>query len=268
MLSRPAPHPCGPRTRLWAIALTGLLCVQSLANETLVFCLEKADVRPWRTQDGGGLNIELLNRVAKRLDIKFQYQGIPWKRCLGALKANEFSGAIGASFKADRLEMGAYPGGNKADAAKRLNFDRYVLVRRKGGNVDWDGKTFRNLEGAVGVQLGYSIADHLRGMGVTVDEGSQQARELALKLVVGRLAAAAMLDGEVSNLQTNDAKLAAHLEILPTPLVEKPYFLMLSQALVNTRPELAARIWNTIEEIRNSPAYQKLERETVEGSAR
>ncbi|CAN5357157.1 hypothetical protein BH11PSE11_BH11PSE11_37920 [soil metagenome] len=235
------------------------------AAETLVLCLEKADVRPWRTAEGGGLNIELLNRVAKRLDLGFEYRGMPWKRCLAQLKSNEVSGAIGASFKAERLEIGVYPGGDKPDVDKRLNFDRYVLIRRRDSAVQWDGKSFKGLDAPIGVQLGYSIADNLRAMKVEVDEGSQRANELALKLIAGRISAAAMLDGEAATLIAGDAKLAAQLEILHTPLVEKPYFLILSHALHSSKPDLTARIWNTIRDVRNSPDYQKLEHDAHAG---
>lgn len=266
---------CGIGIFLFAL-LVAWPRAEALATESLVFCVEKADVRPWLTQDGGGLNIELLNRVAKLLDINFSYSGMPWKRCLAQIKANEVAGAIGASFKTERLEMGAYPGilgtgtigVSKPDANKRLNVDRYVLMRRKGGAVQWDGKILRGVDGAIGIQLGYSIGDSLRGMGQNVDEGSQRARELAQKLSVGRLGAAAMLDGEATSLMAVDPKLAAQLEILPTPLSEKPYFLMLSHALLGSRPELAIRIWNAVEQVRNSAAYQKLERDTIQESSR
>ena len=249
---------------LCAAILAFMLLPRAQASESIVFCLENADVRPWRTKDLGGLNIDLLNEVAKRLNLHFTYRGMPWKRCLAQLKANELNGAIGASFKAERIEMGAYPGGSKPDAAKRMNFDKYVVLRRKGSAVQWDGKNFFGVDGPVGIQLGYSIGDVLRKLGVTMDETSHRARELAFKLTSGQVAAAAMLDGEASSLLTNDTNLASRLEVLPTPLVEKPYFVMFSHAFVAARPELANRIWNAIEEVRNSAAYQAAERDALD----
>ncbi|MBL8470953.1 MAG: transporter substrate-binding domain-containing protein [Rhodocyclaceae bacterium] len=245
------------------VSLTAIcmFAATAVAGETLALCVEKADVRPWRTQDGGGLNIDLLNRVAGNLGLRFDYRGMPWKRCLAELKANAVAGAIGASFKADRLELAVYPGGNPPDASKRLNVDRYVVLRRKGAKVDWDGKAFSYLDGAVGIQLGYSVGDQLRAMGVKVDEGTQKGAELLHKLAAGRLAAAAMLDGEaVFVLDTNPA-LAAEIQILPQPLVEKPYFLVFSHEFARSQADLAGRIWQAIATVRNSAEYQKLERD-------
>ncbi|MET7014217.1 transporter substrate-binding domain-containing protein [Uliginosibacterium flavum] len=246
----------------------GLLCcgmagfaLGAAAADKLVFCAEDRDIRPWITRDGRGLNFELLNRVARQAGLRFEYRQTSWKRCLEDLKQNSVDGAFGASFKAERLEFGAYPGGERADPRKRLNMDRYVLVRPKGARVDWDGKRLSGLKGPVGVQLGYSIADHLRSMGVAVDEGSPGAAELLRKLLAGHVEAVAMLDGEARSLLAEDLRYAALLEIVAQPLVEKPYYLLLSHRFLAARPELAEAIWQGIEQVRESRDYQALEKQ-------
>jgi polar amino acid transport system substrate-binding protein len=240
-----------------------LACAPAAAKETITLCFERQQVLPWRTLEHRGLNFELLDEVARRLDIKFDYQSMPWKRCLEQLKDNQVGGAFAVSFSADRLAVGAYPGGDQPDAGKRMHVDRYVLVRRKGGRIEWDGKAFHHVDGAVGVQLGYSVGDFLRHLNVPVDEGSQRASELAQKLVAGRLAGAALGGGDAASLM--QGPLRAQLELLPLPLIEKPYYLLLARALVGAHPQLAGRIWKTIEQVRNSPAYQKRLREELEG---
>jgi polar amino acid transport system substrate-binding protein len=250
------------RYRLFAMALLAMAsaCAPALAKDTITLCFERQEVLPWRTVAGKGLNFELLNEVSRRLDIKFDYQSMPWKRCLEQIKSNEVGGAFAVSFNPERLVIGAYPGGLQPDPARRMHIDRYVLVRRKGARIEWDGKALRNVDGAIGVQLGYSVGDFLRGLNAPVDEGSQRANELAQKLIAGRLSAAAIGGGDASNLM--NGPLARQLEVLPVPLIEKPYYLMLSRALVASNPQLAERIWRTIEEVRTSAAYRKLERET------
>jgi polar amino acid transport system substrate-binding protein len=226
-------------------------------RETVTLCFEAQDVLPWRTEKGGGLNFVLLKMVEQRLDIHFDFQSIPWKRCLAQLKANSVDGAFAVSYKPDRRELGEYPGGQQVDASKRMHIDRYVVIRRKGSKVDWDGKSFQNLDGAIGFQLGYSVGDVLRAQNLEVDEGSQRADELARKLIAGRLAAAAVGGSDANSLMRGP--LAPQLEQLPVPIIEKPYFLILSHAMAASRPQLAERIWRAVEEARNSPAYRKIE---------
>jgi polar amino acid transport system substrate-binding protein len=234
--------------------------VAATAKETITLCFERQEVLPWRTLTHRGLNFDLLERVAAKLDVHFDYQSMPWKRCLEQLKDNQVGGAFAVSFSRDRLRIGVFPGGATPDASKRMHVDRYVLVRRKGSRVHWDGKSFSNLDGAIGIQLGYSVGDFLRKHNVQVDEGSQRATELIQKLVAGRLNAAALGGGDAAALMRGP--MASRLEVLPVPLIEKPYFLLLSQALVDSNPDLAARIWKTIEEVRSSAAYRKLERDS------
>lgn len=247
-----------PGTRRCCIAMLLALSLPAAASrETVTLCYEAQDVLPWRTEKGGGLNFALLKMVEQRLDIRFDFQSIPWKRCLAQLKSNAVDGAFAVSYKPDRRELGEYPGGVQVDAGKRMHIDRYVVLRRKGSKVEWDGKHFSNLDGAVGFQLGYSVGDVLRAQNLEVDEGSQRADELARKLIAGRLAAAAVGGSDAAGLMRGP--LGAQLEQLPTPIVEKPYFLILSHALVASRPQLAARIWGAMEQARNSAAYKKLE---------
>jgi polar amino acid transport system substrate-binding protein len=247
--------------RFLAFCLLGLGAGTAMAapRPTVPLCFERQEVLPWRTLDGGGLNFELLNEVARRAGIEFDYQSMPWKRCLAQLKANQVGGAFAVSFSRERLALGAYPGGLNPDPERRTHVDRYLLVRRKGSRVDWNGKRFQNLDGRIGFQLGYSVGDFLRAQGVLVDEGSQRSDELLQKLVSGRIDAAALGGGDALRLVRGP--LGKEIEVLPVPLLEKPYFLMLSHAFVAQQPLLAERIWSTIAEVRNSPAYRKRERE-------
>jgi polar amino acid transport system substrate-binding protein len=252
---------------LFAICAALLPAAALAANDTLTFCVEAADVRPYRTRNGEGLNFILLNRVAESQGFRFVYQPMSWPRCLAQLKAGAVDGAIAASYKADRTEYGAYPGGAIADPEKRLHTDRYVVLRRKGKGGDWDGKTFRDLEGRVGVQLGYSAIEQLQKLGVPIDDGAQSPDALMQKLAAGRVAMAAMLEGEARTLIARTPALADSIEILAAPLVEKPYYLLLSHPLLKSNPRQANAIWDGIEKVRKSPAYQKDERDALNGTA-
>lgn len=256
--------------RLMAVALVVPVVLVALvpiraahAAGPLNFCFEMADVRPWRTAAGAGLNFELINSAARRQGIDVKFHGLPWKRCLTELKMNSMDGALAASFQPDRLEIGAYPGGKTPDASKRLHVDRYIVARRKGTSVQWDGKAFQGLDGAIGIQLGYSVGGQLKSLGVPVDDGSQTLPELLLKLLAGRIGAAAVLASEMEHLAKQDAKLAAQIDLLSLPLVEKPYYLILSHHIIASNPALADRLWKAIELERNSPAYRQAEKKAL-----
>ncbi|MFC0252509.1 substrate-binding periplasmic protein [Massilia consociata] len=256
------------RRSLFAALAAGCALAHAAPDQRITLCFERQEVQPWRTLDGGGLNFELLAEVARRTGVTFDYQSMPWKRCLEQLKSNQVGGAFAVSHNRERKSLGAYPGAGgaagdaQADPSKRMHTDSYLLVRRKGSRLDWNGKSFLNLDGRIGFQLGYSVGDFLRAQGVAVDEGSQRSDELARKLIAGRLAGAAMGGGDATRLLRGP--LGARLEIAPVPLIEKPYYLVLSHAFMASRPQLAARLWDAVEEVRTSPAYRKRERERMQ----
>ncbi|WP_020654264.1 substrate-binding periplasmic protein [Massilia niastensis] len=230
---------------------------------SVTLCFERQAVAPWRTLDGGGLNFDLLNEVARRTGVSFDYQSMPWKRCLEQLKTNQVSGAFAVSFNQERMALGAFPGGQQADRSRRMHVDSYMLVRRRGSRLEWDGKQFKHLHGRIGVQLGYSVGDFLRARQVPVDEGSQRSDELAQKLIAGRVSGAALGGGDAARMMRGP--LGAFLEVAPLPLVEKDYYLVLSHAFVASQPQLAARLWDTIAQVRTSPAYRKREQAAAAG---
>jgi polar amino acid transport system substrate-binding protein len=162
------------------------------------------------------------------------------------------------------MAYGVYPGGANPDVHRRLNLDRYVLVCRRGSAVTWDGKTLTGLRGSVGTQLGYSVADDLRHLGIPVDEGAPGAAELMHKLQADHVAAAAMLEGEAWSLLSESPRYNRTLQILPVPLVEKPYYLLLSHSFATVQAKRAEAIWNAIEKVRESKDYQALEKLTLQ----
>jgi polar amino acid transport system substrate-binding protein len=140
-----------------------------------------------------------------------------------------------------------------------------VLVRKKGSNLAWDGKVVSGLEGAIGIQLGYSVGIQLKAMKLEVDDGSQGLQELVAKLIAGRLGGAAIGGSDAKSFAKLAPVLAAQIEILPIPLVEKPYYLLLSHQLVAARPDSAQRLWSAIEKERMTVHYQKREDMALRG---
>jgi polar amino acid transport system substrate-binding protein len=232
------------------IAVSG---AEAAAKETISLCYENQDVRPWRTASGSGLNFDMLRQVASELNITFDFVSAPWKRCLAEVQANKINGVFAISYSTGRRAIGEFPGGTQVDRSKRMLTDRFVLVRLKGAPIDWDGKQFHNVDGAIGIQLGYSVGAFLAAQNVRVDEGNPNPAVLVQKLMAGRVAAIAVGASHAAALMSGPH--AADIEVLPVPLIEKQYYLMLSHAFVAANPKLAERIWSAIEEVRNSAAY-------------
>lgn len=223
---------------------------------TLTLCFENTDVLPWRTREKVGLNFTMLDAVAARTGLRLEYQGRPWRRCHDDLRAGRVDGTFGISVTPERQAFAAFPGGDLPDATKRMFEGGYVLVRRRGNAVDYDGERIIGLVGLIGAEPATSIAQDLRRHGYAVDDAAPSPQALLRKLAAGRIGAAAVGTDQMLQLRQQRHAWLDDLEVLPRPLVDKPYFLALSKPLVTRHPELARRIWEAVAEVRESEAYQ------------
>jgi polar amino acid transport system substrate-binding protein len=219
-------------------------------------CFEDSDIAPWRFRNHTGLNFLMLDAVAREAGVRLQYQARPWRRCQDDLRAGRVDGAFGMSYTPERASFVAYPGGILPDASRRMFEGGYLLVRRAGSRVEYDGVRITGLEGPIGAEPSHSIALDLIRAGYEVDDGSPSPEALLRKLRAGRLAAAAIGTDQVNNFRAEDPGLLDGLEVLPVPLVDKPYFLVFSKSFASERPALAERLWDAIAVVRESAAYQ------------
>lgn len=228
----------------------------------LVFCHEDQDSYPWELTDGSGLNIELLRLLEEKLDIPLELPAVPWKRCMRGLASNEYDGAFAASFTPEREAFGHYPRtpDGKLDASKRLHASGYTLYKLKSSNLHWDGKRLVHLlpTQIIAYQTDFSIGNTLRALGVKKLDGSSKKPELVMqKLILKRVEAVALQSFNGDHLLYNSPEFRHHIVAMEPPLIEKPYYLMLSKRFTARHPNLSQRIWALIENIRESEAYKE-----------
>jgi len=240
------------------ICVAGLWGVALAADKptTVKLCHEDVDVYPWVLKGRPGLNIVHLRAMEAKLGVKFDLAPMPWKRCQEDMREGNVDGIFAASFKTERMEIGHYPmAGDKPDPARAMLFDGYSLYRLKGGAVQWDGKKL-TASGSIGAQPGYSIIDQLKQLGAKVDDGTKTADDNLKKLLLGRVDAVALQTLEGDNSLASDPEFAAKVEKLTPPLVDKPFFLMLSKQLVTRYGAFSKEVWKSLAEVRESQEYK------------
>ncbi len=246
------------RTLATGMLATAVCFAASAADKPTAvrFCHEDVDVYPWVLKDRPGLNIVHLKAVEQQLGVKIETLPLPWKRCQDDMKEGKVDGIFAASFKPERMEIGVYPmQADKPDASRAMMVDGYSLYRQKGGATQWDGKKLTTT-GSIGAQPGYSVVDQLKQLGVKVDEGTKTAEDNLKKLLAGRVDAVALQTLEGDNALRTVPEFSAKIEKMSPPLVDKPFFLMLSKQLVAKHPEFAKEIWKALSDVRESSDYK------------
>lgn len=201
-----------------------------------------------------GYVVELLNLVAKKLDIDLQFRRVPWTRALQELEMNRVDGLFDASYKPDREKIGVYPGPlGQPDAQKALYRRAYYLFATPKSFLNWDRQTLKDNIRPIGLKRGFAISDFLEKQKVNTEVFNDR-EQMYYALSAGRLAAIADLeeDGNLF-LSQNGAKFSTIAKVEPA-LQVKPYYLMLSHGYVQKSPAQAQALWQEIQNQKGSPA--------------
>ena len=205
-----------------------------------------------------GIEIELYNLVAKHLNLQVTFKRFAWIRCLQLLESGHVDGIFPASYKPERMPLGAYPMKNgKVDSSRKTRDNTYYLYKLKGSPLKWDGQRITRLEGAIGVPVGWAIAGDLKDMGVAVADIHLPASSMQM-LLHKRFAGLALLETVADAYFREKTEEYNTIVKLSPPLKSKAYYLMLSHQFIDRQPEMAEKIWNTIAEIMQTDAYKKM----------
>jgi polar amino acid transport system substrate-binding protein len=205
-----------------------------------------------------GITLELLKMVEKKVGIQFQFNRMPWKRCLYMVKNGLADGTFHASYNPERAKYGVYPmRDGKLNSTRAIYTNTYSLFVKKGSGVTWNGKTLGNVSRPIGTQLSYAIAEDLRKMGYDVEEESSATSNLE-KLVAGRISAYADMDTIVENTLREYGQKYAAVETLSPPLNEKVYYLLISNKFYAAHPEVSERIWNAVRDVQKTDVYREM----------
>jgi len=256
--------------RMRQLMLVALLCCASLpacqpaslpASEQVPITIAAEDqaLPPWRFADGSGIDIQLVHQIAPELGLQVTITVLPWKRCLAQLAEGKVDAVLNASYKQDRLAFGCFPldAAGRPDASRSLHNLTYVLYRRRGEALSWDGRAFSGLTGAIGAQSGFSIVDHLKSLGAVVEDESKDSHVVLPKLAFGRQQGAALLSESAESILAAEAALRVGIEAVEPALESKPYYLMVGKRFTAAHPGLADRIWDAIRKTRGGEAYRK-----------
>jgi len=247
---------------LRCIVLLALFVIPSVYAQTnITLTYENVDSYPWSLKGGKGIDLILLKMVDEALpDVSFKYIEAPWKRCLNNIKTGKTEGCFTASFKEKRLQYGFYPGlhdGGELDENLRLHASSYSLYVLKDSNIGVDGKlSITGLSGKVAVPSGYSIGGDLKNAGYKVDATASKTVNNFQKLLLGRVDTVAALTLNGNNILSKQKKYSDKIKVVEMPLVNKPYYLMLSKQFIAQNKALAEKIWKTIAKIRETKVFK------------
>lgn len=197
-----------------------------------------------------GLAIDLVSQAAAELGCTINWQPLPNMRVFHLLSNNQIDGALFYSWNPERDKLYVYPKREgKVDNTRRITTLNYVLYRKKGSTLQWDGHTYTQLSCPIGFNEGWSIGADLALHGILV-ESARDAEQNLKKLEKGRICGYATLE------EAGDSAIALYpdavFEKLPTPLSRKEYYLLFNQPAYQSHKAQIETLWDHIGELRRA----------------
>jgi polar amino acid transport system substrate-binding protein len=249
-------------TVCFAVLLPALLAAPQRARAadppTFRFCSIDIPFPPYARLDGTGYVQHLVVRAAHIAHIRFERHVAPRRRCFEELRNGLADGMI-ATYQNERMEAGAFPmtRSGEVDESKALGVVRFLVYRRTGTAVEWDGRRFSGVrDNRVGVESGFvAVVEKLRQLGMATDDGAKSLEQNLIKLDTGRVDAFVAMDLETSRLVAG--RFAGRIEALEKPFDETVLYLMISKAFQARHPEVTDAYWQAIKVYRNSAEYRQ-----------
>jgi polar amino acid transport system substrate-binding protein len=244
------------------LALCLFILILAYSSSTNAMNIQVCLNQEMQSTPTGVLSKQLMALVTRQLpDIQFEFIPLPWARCLKMAEDGKFEAILTGSYTPERDKSLAYPqkADGSLDASKRMFNLGFVLIRRTGSKVNWDGKHFSNLDGPLGAQFGYSIVEYLRKQqNVEVDDGSHTL-QAGLKKLLSRRTSGFIVNPFNFERQQWDPEFNGKLEVVTGHMIQKkPYFLILSNQFYANHTDLAVKLWKAIEKSRNSSEFDRL----------
>lgn len=198
-----------------------------------------------------GESFALVDLAAHQIGCQIHWQRLPTLRVLRDLTQGSVDAALFYSWTPARDQVLRYPRQQgKLDPSRRLARLNYVLYRKLGTAVSWDGEQLRPAHCRVGYNAGWSISLYLeeRQLNLHPGDGAMQLLRLVHK---ERLCAYATLDA------AGDAAIAAwpgQFEKMQPPLLTKDYYLPFNPGYYQRHPERVEALWQQIGVLREAGA--------------
>jgi len=182
---------------------------------------------------------DIAGRVAmamQQLQLPATFHKMPWRRCLKAVAVGSIDAAFAIAWTKERAISLVYPDGlpSQRPHPLRMHQIRYVIYRKKGGQIDWDGQQFSKICNGVAAPQGYAAEKQLAELGVLNPLNLDTAS--ALRLVANdRLDAFVFPDNTVASVLQNHPD-ANRLEPMPRLFSQTDVFLVFSPAFAQRSP--------------------------------
>lgn len=235
--------------RMLISLLLGVPLLALAAPLELKMCVFDHPFPPLTNPDGSGQAQEILRRASRLQPVQIQTVVAPRFQCMEQVRTGQVHAML-AAFIEDRTSYSAFPlKDSQPDVGRAVGELNFSVSRRRGGSVEWDGKQFVNLgRQPVGTQPGLLHVAMLRQLNVVIDDSAASPEQAFAMLAQNRVAAVVTQQGEGEQIIARKYK--GEIEMLPTPLIVTPMYLIVNKAFYHKHQAQIDGYWDAIRQVR------------------
>jgi polar amino acid transport system substrate-binding protein len=237
------------------LLFAAVLSIPGLAGAAkLRVCTDVHPHAPYLMPDGSGSVGRLVAAGAMVAGFELEFYAAPLARCRAEAEINVVHGFAMTPYLPDVLPYARYPMRHGVpDATRATMRARIMLYQRTGGPVTWNGRQVGGLVRPVLVPSGsLAMIEVLRKIGAPMDEQGRSLHTNLSKLLAGRGDAAVGVWDEGQHLLSLP-EFAGKIEMLPMPVFEQAYFLVVTKAFYADNGPAVEAMWNTIGRLNQTP---------------
>lgn len=233
----------------------------SVKAELLYACKLDQDYAPHSFPDREAPGEHLIKMAVESIGDQVQFYPSPWPRCLEGIKSGEYDLIVGPSPDPKFFSYIVYPFiEGVPDPTQSLGPVDYMVLRKKGSDIEWDGHAFKRLKTPVFYSdKAVIIRSRLDEMGVASDDSVLDLKQLIDMLFHDRTDAVIVRRYEALE-QIALAPYKDSVEMLEVPLVSFNSHLGLSRQRYEKDPKRAAQMWAEIRRIRQTDVWESMMR--------
>ncbi|MES2148808.1 MAG: hypothetical protein V4508_03350 [Pseudomonadota bacterium] len=180
-----------------------------------------------------------------------RFMPVPWRRCIEGVRAGTYDAALGAAANPSYLEFLSFPmKGDQVDSQLAVGRVSTHVLRRRGGDTEWDGKRFTNLHGPVWHNTNtVALRGRLAALKVPDNEGVKSTQQLLQMLMLRPEDVALVRKHDVEDLLLR-APFRDEFELLPVPFMERDAHFAVRRALYLAEPAYFKQLWAEIGRLR------------------
>jgi polar amino acid transport system substrate-binding protein len=224
---------------------------------SLRICVDIDPHPPMLTPDGGGVSGRLAQAAARAAGFTVEFHAAPVLRCRAELLDGKTHAFPMTPYIVGIDGVARYPERNGSpDRSRASGVVRQVVFRRAGSSVDFDGSRFLGLDKPVLVPTSrLRLLELVAATGAPIDANALSLQRNFDKLLAGRGDASAGFEGEGLVLLALP-QYAGKIEMLPLPLGEEAYYLVVARSFYDAHRDQVEAMWNEIGRLKALPEFQ------------